>query len=156
MVLRLYHRVHELFRNAHDMHETHSLKYQKITVVLSWPFTLLYTQTSPYRAREILPGFLFARRSTTHALQAQATVQPPRLSASHRRTVLRGSCKRGCENLRTPSTGSRNQQTIWIDLEEGSEKVPCRAPLLRAVSQAGTTCTSNGCPSHKGYQIWWY
>ena len=125
------------------------IEYQKITVVLSWRSALLYTQTSPYRAREILPGFLFAPRRSPDALQAQATVQPPRLSTTHRRSVLRGACERGCENLRTPSTGSAYQQTIWIGLEEGPEKVSYRASLLRALQEAGKTGGGDGCPPHQ-------
>ena len=37
----------------------YSLKYQKITVVLSSPFTLLYTQTSPIESSGIPPGLSF-------------------------------------------------------------------------------------------------
>jgi len=58
-VLCLYHRVHELRWNVHDMHETQSLKYQKITVVLSSSCTLLYTQTSPIESSGIPPGLSF-------------------------------------------------------------------------------------------------
>ena len=41
------------------MHETQSLKYQKITVVLSSSSTLLYTQTSPIESSGIPPGLSF-------------------------------------------------------------------------------------------------
>ena len=58
-MLCLYHRVHELRWNVHDMHETQSLKYQKITVVLSSSCTLLYTQTSPIESSGIPPGLSF-------------------------------------------------------------------------------------------------
>ena len=57
-----------------------SLNYQKISVVISRPSAILHTQTCPYRARVTIPGFLFAPRRSSHALQAQATVQPSGLS----------------------------------------------------------------------------
>ena len=58
-MLCLYHRVHELRWNVRDIHETQSLKYQKITVVLSSSCTLLYTQTSPIESSGIPPGLSF-------------------------------------------------------------------------------------------------
>jgi len=58
-----------------------SLNYQKITVVLSSCFAIQYTQTSPYRARGILPGFLFAPKEkpwcpTSPSVRAAIRVVP--------------------------------------------------------------------------------
>jgi len=62
MLKCLYHRVHEPLRDAHDMYETQSLKYQKITVVLSSPFALLYTQTNLIGSSGKSPGLFLSHR----------------------------------------------------------------------------------------------
>ncbi len=129
--------------------------YQNITVDNSLSFSLPYHQRqATSQLGNSSRAFFLPEGVPTHALQAQATVQPPRLPASHQRSVLHRACERGCEHLRTLSTRSGNQQTLRTLLAQGAQGVPGRASVVRTVPTRGTTYTSDRGPPHQGRSIW--
>jgi hypothetical protein len=97
--------------------DTQTLKCQKITVALSVPSALRYTQTSPTDSSGDHPGLSFCPKENIHALQTQATVLPSGLPETDRWKLLRGA-RKGCrKTLRTLRETARDAPALQILLK---------------------------------------
>ena len=117
------------------MHETQSLKYQKITVVLSSSCTLLYTQTSPIESSGIPPGLSFCPKeypSCPTSPSDRAATQAVHISP----TV--GTARSMRKRLRAPTNATSGIRLPADDMDQHGERLgKSSSPSIPSASCAG-------------------